>query len=1384
MVVSKNVVLSSFPEALSLLDYALLLGPDADAVKAAFCTGPGEPNDFLELLEHSLVIPETSPPRIVVGEAVLQPVRNISGAEEDTNMKNILNRLIAQSVRNKVSYRNQNCLTLGYRARTDKSRGMRGNIDVECYFVNTIHALLTTNKWQHLAKRAGEAFMLHLLSRPVFIPSTNGCYLQVSGVSVSELLYQKQSQMNGKATNTRLFFSKKKDVNIALKKSQSPNDNALLKSDISLVQVNSRTQLPRFSLFYKHQYRKMNRLPIERLEVTEENLLISVFSQVTSLSSDASSSGLFLDDIKRSADATLLNYLYGLFTGILKDFRDKCDIKKALFRHCLSANLDKVPKKEKMVPNDFVDGAAKKKRRGTRAGVSNRNKVQRKTKSADNAQSKSSDKVAQGQAESIANDRGRNCSVISVGEKLLKRVIRSASNDQAFRDDGYETQDEIETSSIDFATLSPNSASRSIIDKVIPSSKRKSDTSPHSSGDRSEGFAFPYSFNSGENEAQGLHSSDSCRSSHRQSVKKQKKAVGISSKMNILDETVSVYSGLSASTENSQSAIRINIGRSHATQASTQSDLLRSSKEINAACTKSITDDYLSLATSSDKVSNFIKSVCRCTFTIETVWGSRHNLNCILSAIDSYILLGRNETRSIGQICSKIRISDIKWLSNGKITKHEQYALLYAFVYWIFTEIIHPLLCSNFYVTEAEGRGMEVLYYEKESWSKLVSEGFRQVSKHFVKIVPLSEVQGRFNESSFSTRFRPLSSNPANVRFMPKKSSVRAITNLRSSRPIKGTHSTNWTSLDSGSITNGSLYNCLHVLKRVYAGNPSLIGFGCFGLDEIYEKFKSYKRLLVANCANTESSLAESTINSSDSNTTRDGCKFYVAVLDLEKCYDNVDTVQLYDLVKNLLEGEGEADESEIFVDCDAKNVPSPFTPGDDGCLLHKYGVSHHIASMERAITKSVRHVSTGGDLFPFDEASKEISRHYRNSIISDGVIYPKLTNKEILRLLKIHLFNHVVKMPDDLLNVDVSSNVGHKNDCQYTQIRGIPQGSVLSPLLCNFYYGNAEKEIFFNKKEFDILGLHKNSVIVRLMDDYIMISTEKSPVLHFLQRAHQSLQPYGGGVNPLKTRVNFDASVEVNGKRINLVKINEKYMPWCGLLIDTESLQIRPSMQRILSRPLRFSTSIECNHVGLSIRRVMKGFVRMKCHALVLDAQLNSYDTVFQTVYEIFLVAAMRTHACIKHILNISQNESFFENCIVEAVFFGARLIHSRTSHRSLRVLHFGDEDYDIDGCDGADTSDTCLGNHKVSNDQTSDESVCEVTHQQAIWLGFLAFHTAMNKRFGIYNKVIHTIRHKMLILEKSMKKDYKNNDKFFGTKGSTILKDAEKLMITATWL
>lgn len=106
------------------------------------------------------------------------------------------------------------------------------------------------------------------------------------------------------------------------------------------------------------------------------------------------------------------------------------------------------------------------------------------------------------------------------------------------------------------------------------------------------------------------------------------------------------------------------------------------------------------------------------------------------------------------------------------------------------------------------------------------------------------------------------------------------------------------------------------------------------------------------------------------------------------------------------------------------------------------------------------------------------------------GVIYPKLSESDVLNILRQHLFSHVVRLPSNG-HTGVSTN--HDDGQYFTQVKGIPQGSILSPILCNFYYGNAENEVFGSDSQVHILGLDdQRTLIIRLMDDYIVISVDQ----------------------------------------------------------------------------------------------------------------------------------------------------------------------------------------------------------------------------------------------------------------------------------------------------
>ena len=313
-------------------------------------------------------------------------------------------------------------------------------------------------------------------------------------------------------------------------------------------------------------------------------------------------------------------------------------------------------------------------------------------------------------------------------------------------------------------------------------------------------------------------------------------------------------------------------------------------------------------------------------------------------------------------------------------------------------------------------------------------------------------------------------------------------------------------------------------------------------------------------------------------------------------------------------------------------------------------------------MSKPLRHVATDGDIVDFKDASARICSKVSNAIIGDHVQYSKLSVAELLGHVRDHLFMHYVKMPF----TSCGDRGGGKHSSVFgEQVKGIPQGSVLSSLLCNLYYGNAERVVFGSRPVAEALGLVDQSMIIRYMDDYIMISLQRSCVHHFLQMAHVALSAFGGGVNAQKTRVNFDCEIELGGSRVALQKVQGRDVHWCGYCIDSVTLEVRPSFKRMLEMPLAASVTADrsMGNAGLNIRRNIKTFIRMKLHALLFDSHINSRKVVLLNVYTTHLLAAMRTHCYMSRLGGgtVTRNRLYFSRCVEEGVLFGAQLVSSR---------------------------------------------------------------------------------------------------------------------------
>jgi telomerase reverse transcriptase len=140
-----------------------------------------------------------------------------------------------------------------------------------------------------------------------------------------------------------------------------------------------------------------------------------------------------------------------------------------------------------------------------------------------------------------------------------------------------------------------------------------------------------------------------------------------------------------------------------------------------------------------------------------------------------------------------------------------------------------------------------------------------------------------------------------------------------------------------------------------------------------------------------------------------------------------------------------------------------------------------------------------------------------------------------------------------DLLTEHISRNMVQIGKRFYRQKEGIPQGSVVSSLLCNYFYADLEA------KHLSFLQTGE-SLLLRLIDDFLLITTNPAHAKRFLQVMHTGVPEYGVTVNPEKTLTNFE--VCINGRKIKRL-VAQRGFPYCGNFIDVKNLSISRDRDR-----------------------------------------------------------------------------------------------------------------------------------------------------------------------------------------------------------------------------
>lgn len=307
-------------------------------------------------------------------------------------------------------------------------------------------------------------------------------------------------------------------------------------------------------------------------------------------------------------------------------------------------------------------------------------------------------------------------------------------------------------------------------------------------------------------------------------------------------------------------------------------------------------------------------------------------------------------------------------------------------------------------------------------------------------------------------------------------------------------------------------------------------------------------------------------------NLVSPGSKLYFAKVDVQSCFDSIPQESLLDMIRDVFASN--AYRTTRYIET---------KPSGNLKTRQRYLNLARPADGEAAFSK---------------DTAEQLCALKVGRVFSE-VGYQKVWSKQqLLDLLQQHVRNNVVK-------------IGKKH---YRQTEGIPQGSVLSSLLCSFFY---------TAFEHDQLGFldRSNTLLVRLIDDFLLITTDLSSARKFLRAMTAPQAQYGIIVNPDKTLANFEAAIGAH----KVPRHMGKSFPYCGITIDTVDLQIGKDRQKkdyLISNGLTVDLT---KNAGAVLERKVRLSLVQQMLKMLLDKDMNSPSRRLLIMMEAFHETAMK---------------------------------------------------------------------------------------------------------------------------------------------------------------
>ncbi|GKY95108.1 hypothetical protein MPSEU_000474700 [Mayamaea pseudoterrestris] len=657
-----------------------------------------------------------------------------------------------------------------------------------------------------------------------------------------------------------------------------------------------------------------------------------------------------------------------------------------------------------------------------------------------------------------------------------------------------------------------------------------------------------------------------------------------------------------------------------------------------------------------DGVIKFVSAVLRNVIPLEMM-GSSKNLELLVRHAETFVKLRRQETLANKVAMNGMKITHASWLlmasekSKVRRTDHQlAHFLLLRVVRWIFGHFLVPLLASTFHVTESEMSGKHILYYRKPVWSIFRSLSMAKLLKQqYTEISPKEAMQRLSLQQMGLSR----------LRLLPKATGVRPIATLckqehfRRAAPSLGvellkygadddeeTHTHHFKArkrtmrprnASSACSTNQILSNVFSVLRDEYNRRQNLFGAGVDGLHYFYPRYRAFI------------------------NTLRSGMScitpIYFVSVDIRQAYDSIDQNHLLSIVDKVL--------------------------SQREYCIQRYDVFHPFPSLGRVIKRSQRKVGTSSSVDPL--ISRSFTKGFRQSVLIDSVNTCVAQKEHLSKQLFEHLRSHLVTIQ------------GRYGDRYLVQSIGIPQGSILSTILCNFFYGSYEQKTLPDFLTSSSVG-ESATLLIRMVDDFMLATPNRPLAANFLKAMETGDEELGVSINKSKTKVS--ATMEMDGIVHSDAAIARRFFPWCGMLFDLKSYAVRIDYARLVADDISSGLTVEqSSHQGIRFRAALRTFIRPRCIPILFDCAIN--DTRTQTInfYQLYIFSAAKMLAYLKStdmMHKIKHNLKFIIDAIVSSVKYGHSLIRNR-----LKQSHVGLE----------------LG----------------FSRRVALWIGYTAFHDVL---------------------------------------------------------